>query len=106
MSNLAGCSLQQQKAFTHNPRKLGRNNWASASECNASFRCGIGFGYRIKFAMSWRGYTDHGKFYAATAWPIASRRKVHCREIRWRAVVVGRGVLALREVAQRLRVAD
>jgi len=43
--------------------------------------------------MFWWGYTDHGKFYAATAWPIVSRRKAHCREIRC-------------EVEQRLRVAD
>src|SRR3979490_1764993 len=87
--------------MTHIPRNLPHYNLQQGSKCSASFRWGVGFGYRLKSAPFLRD--RHDQLYAALS-PVSGKSVVATFD--GGLLSSDGGVLMLREVEQRLRIAD
>ena len=72
------------------PRNLPHYNLQQGSKCSASFRWGVGFGYRLKSAPFLRDHIRHDQLYAAVARPVTCLRQIRRCNIRWWFVVIGR----------------
>src|SRR3984893_5262102 len=83
LNKIFSCYSRQQNAMTHIPRNLPHYNLQQGSKCSASFRWGVGFGYRLKSAAFLRDHIRHDQLYAAVARPVTCN-------IRWWFVVIGR----------------
>src|ERR1700730_12776441 len=100
LNKIFSCYSRQRNAMTHIPRNLPHYNLQQGFKCSASFRWGVGFGYRLKSAPFLRDHIRHDQLYAAVARPVTCVRQIRRCNIRWC------GVLMLSEVEQRLRIAD
>ena len=58
-NKILSCYSRQQNAMTHIPRNLPHYNLQQGSKCSASFRWGVGFGYRLKSAPFLRDHIRH-----------------------------------------------
>ena len=82
INKIFSCCLRQQNAMTHIPRNLPHYNLQQGSKCSASFRWGVGFGYRLKSAPFLRDHIRHDQLYAAVARPVTCLRQIRRCNIR------------------------